>query len=74
MNEAVSSGDIEQVKSLIERDADINAKNEQDEIPFYRSWKLLHRTVLGDNGVAMAKFLLDHGVDVDEKTAYPVLS
>ena len=58
MHEAVSMGDIEQVKSLIERGADINAKDEQGEIPFYRNWRLLHRTVHGSNRIRMAKFLL----------------
>ncbi len=57
LHQAVVSGDLQQVKSLISSGVDINTNNQLN-------WTPLH-TAIRNNRIEIVKFLLENGVDID---------
>ena len=59
IHDVASDGDIENLKILIQRGADLNAKNDE-------GWSPLHYAV-GENHLEVVKLLLDAGANVNVK-------
>ena len=60
--DTVKNGNINEVESLLNKGADVNAKDEDGETPLYRAsfWNL----------VGIAKLLIENGADVNAKDTY----
>jgi len=56
---AAVSGDLEEVRELLEKGADVNAKDEEGRTPLH--W------AAGNGYVEVARLLIEHGADVNAK-------
>ena len=59
LNTAAEEGDIDIVKSLLEREIDINARNANDETSLYRA--------AGKGNVDIVRLLIERGAEVDSR-------